>query len=103
MQRKQEEMAKMNETALNHYRVGHMRRWGVEPWKRLMEATKKQKKTADHHYLLHVLKGAWLGWGHEAARRSTERDKKADDFLKGLLVKHSWRAWREVGCGHWKP
>lgn len=91
-------MAKMNDTALNHYRTSQLRRWGVEPWKRLMEATRKQQQTADQHHLVHMLKEAWHGWGHAVARRSAERDKMAADFLKGLLVKRSWRAWREVGC-----
>lgn len=83
----------MNTKAHNHYRLNHLRRWGVAPWKRLVLATKEQQQVADQYHHLHMLKGAWLHWNETVTKKSQERDKTADDFFKGLVVRRSWRAW----------
>lgn len=93
-------LSNKNTKALSHYRLGLLKCWGMQPWRRLVEVSRAGQLAADSHYHLRTMKEVWQKWGHAAARRAQERDKMAADFFKRLTVKHSWRAWREV-CWAW--
>lgn len=81
--------------AKTHYDRVLLKKWGLEPWKRLREQTKQNWEIAQRHHCFKLQRTCLLAWLHYVQETLSRKTEQADEFYFSSLLKKFFKGWIE--------
>lgn len=91
-------MKKLNRKADDHYHRTLVKKYGLVPWRRLLEAMDEMMSRADKFFKNRLLAVSFQEWFKLARTECQLRNELADNLFKRILLCRGWRSWRKVLC-----
>ena len=85
------------ELAKEHYSFTLIRKYGIEPLKRIVEIAQLNFHVSEKHRNSNLLRCVLLEWNDFTKAVIIEKNKKADNFFMYILLQRSFRSWQKVG------
>ena len=82
--------------ATQHYAYTLLKKFGMLPWRRLVEMTRENISRAALHHNRVLLKCCFHPWLEFTRRVNEERLDAAEALCKKILLRRTWRQWRKV-------
>ena len=73
-----------------------LRRFGLEPWKRLVEINKLNAQIAEKYYARTVFRNYIQVWKQFTDESKREKILYADECFRVILLRRSFKAWKKV-------
>lgn len=83
--------------ATQHYACTLLKKFGMLPWRRVVETTRENMSRAALHHNRVLLKCCFHPWLKFTRRINEERLEAADTLCKNILLRRTWRQWRKYG------
>ncbi|XP_050813376.1 coiled-coil domain-containing protein 191 isoform X2 [Gopherus flavomarginatus] len=91
-QRRLENEHQLLAKARDHYKKVLLRKWGLEPWKRLREQA-KENMVAQKHHCSGLQRKYLLAWLWHVQESLTEKMARAEEFSSRMLLRRGFRSW----------
>jgi len=82
--------------ATQHYAYTLLKKFGMLPWRRVVETTRENMSRAALHHNRVLLKCCFHPWLEFTRRVNEERLEAAEALCKNILLRRTWRQWRKV-------
>lgn len=82
--------------ATQHYACTLLKKFGMSPWRRVVEMTRENMSSAALYHNRVLLKRCFHPWLEFTRRVNEERLEAADALCKNILLRRTWRQWRKV-------
>ena len=82
--------------ATQHYVTTLLTKFGLLPWKRLVEMTQENMSRATSHHNGVLLSSCLYPWLEYTRQVKEEREKAAELLYNKILLRRTWRQWRKV-------
>uniref|UniRef100_A0A8C4VFJ3 Coiled-coil domain containing 191 n=1 Tax=Gopherus evgoodei TaxID=1825980 RepID=A0A8C4VFJ3_9SAUR len=92
-QRRLENEQQLLAKARDHYKKVLLRKWGLEPWKRLREQAKENMVVAQKHHCSGLQRKCLLAWLWHVQESLTEKMARAEEFSSRMLLRRGFRSW----------
>ncbi|KAM6900238.1 coiled-coil domain-containing protein 191 [Xenentodon cancila] len=96
---KQRELKRQQEltgVARQHYHKTLLLRWGLAPWKCLIQIRQASLELAENHHTLFLLRRCTLQWKQSAMESVFEKEACADRLYQRILVQRSLSCWKKL-------
>ena len=95
-QRQLEQNRQQITMATQHYAYTLFKKFGMLPWRRLVEMSRENMSRAVLHHNLVLQKCCFYPWLEFTRRVNEERLEAAQVLYKRILLRRAWRQWRKV-------
>ena len=82
--------------ATQHYATTLRTKFGLLPWKRLIEMTQENMSRATLHHSRALLSSCLYPWLEYTRQVKKQREKAAELLYNKILLRRTWRQWRKV-------
>ena len=82
--------------ATQHYATTLITKFGLLPWKRLVEMMQENMSRATLHHNRALLSSCLYPWLEYTRLVKEEREKAAELLYNKILLRRTWRQWRKV-------
>ena len=82
--------------ATQHYACTLLKKFGLLPWRRVVETTRENMSRAALHHNKVLLKCCFHPLLEFTRRVNEERLQAAEALCKNILLRRTWRQWRKV-------
>jgi len=86
----------LNKKSREHYHTSLLYHRGVVPWKKFVVLCRANMEKADELSQEHVKKRTMARWQTVWVRAVEEKERKADELYRSLLVQRVWQLWKTV-------
>ncbi|XP_066476853.1 coiled-coil domain-containing protein 191 [Tiliqua scincoides] len=91
--RRQEREQELLSKAKAHYDKVLLKKWGLEPWKRLIEQTQQNWVMAQRHHCFILQRTCLLAWLHHIQETLARKTAQAEELYFSLLLRRFFRVW----------
>ncbi|XP_061569692.1 coiled-coil domain-containing protein 191 [Cololabis saira] len=95
-QRELKRQQQLTIVARQHYHKTLLSRWGLAPWKCLIQIRQARLELAEHHHSLFILRRCTLQWKQSATESLLEKEARADRLYQHILVQRSLTCWKKL-------
>ena len=95
-QRQQERNRHQVTMATQHYTTTLLVKFGLLPWRRLVEIARENMARATLYHNMVLLRMCFSPWLKYTRQVGEEREKAADSLYKKILLRRTWKQWRKV-------
>ena len=85
--------------ATQHYASTLLKKFGMLPWRRLVEMTRENMSRATLHHNRVLQSCCFHPWLDFTRAVSEERHEAAESLNKMILLRRTWKQWRKVSEG----
>lgn len=96
-QRQQEHNRHRVTMATQHYTTTLLVKFGLLPWRRLVEIARENMARATLYHNMVLLRMCFSPWLKYTRQVGEEREKAADSLYKKILLRRTWKQWRKYG------
>lgn len=95
-QQRAEEIKQLNKKADDHYHRTVVRKYGVEPWKKLVGAMGEMMLHAQSFSENRLLGICLREWSRHTKTECELRNELASELNRKILLSRGWQSWRKV-------
>ena len=102
LQREQEKQRQLEHNrqqiaiATQHYTYVILKKYGLSPWRHLVETARENLSRAVLHHNRMLLTSCFHPWLDFTEKANEERLKAAEALHQHILLRRTWRQWRKV-------
>ena len=82
--------------ATQHYVTTLLAKFGLLPWRRLVEITHENMSRATLHHNRVLLSCCFYPWLEHTRKMKEERERAAQSLYNRILLRRTWKQWRKV-------